>query len=169
MLVSLSPTPQVEFGFRDLWHRLQAKGKTVLFLFFYGLLTSQKGCLGKDNRFAIVVCFSHDFRFCKWKKLSLKAALSRYLRGTSVWWKCSKMNGNERKVTRKVFLKELFQCTEFSSYLLQLRICGGMEEDWTWKNSCYRSCAHGQGLLCLQLRADEAYGSIQWKMASFMC
>jgi len=31
-------------------------------------------------------------------------------------------------------------------------------------NSCYRSCAHGQSLLCLQLRADEAEGSIQWKM-----
>ena len=31
-------------------------------------------------------------------------------------------------------------------------------------NSCYRSCAHGQSLLCLQLRADEAYGSVQWKM-----
>ena len=31
-------------------------------------------------------------------------------------------------------------------------------------NSCYRSCAHGQGLLCLQLRADEAKGSIQWEM-----
>ena len=30
--------------------------------------------------------------------------------------------------------------------------------------SCYRSCAHGQSLLCLQLRADEAKGSIQWKM-----
>ena len=24
-----------------------------------------------------------------------------------------------------------------------------------WQNSCYRSCAHGQSLLCLQLRADE--------------
>ena len=34
----------------------------------------------------------------------------------------------------------------------------------TLGNSCYRSCAHGQGLLCLQLRADEAKGSIQWKM-----
>ena len=34
-----------------------------------------------------------------------------------------------------------------------------------WKdNSCYRSCAHGQSLLCLQLHADEAEGSIQWKM-----
>ena len=31
-------------------------------------------------------------------------------------------------------------------------------------NSCYRSCAHGQSLLCLQLRVDEAYRSIQWKM-----
>ena len=31
-------------------------------------------------------------------------------------------------------------------------------------NSCYRSCAHGESLLCLQLRVDEAYGSIQWKM-----
>ena len=31
-------------------------------------------------------------------------------------------------------------------------------------NSCYRSCGHGQSLLCLQLRADEAYGSVQWKM-----
>ena len=31
-------------------------------------------------------------------------------------------------------------------------------------NSSYRSCAHGQSLLCLQLRADEANGSIQWKM-----
>ena len=31
-------------------------------------------------------------------------------------------------------------------------------------NSCYRSCAHGQGFLCLQLHADEAKGSIQWKM-----
>ena len=31
-------------------------------------------------------------------------------------------------------------------------------------NSCYRSCAHGQSLLCLQLRVDEAEGSIQWKM-----
>ena len=31
-------------------------------------------------------------------------------------------------------------------------------------NSCYRSCAHGQSLLCLQLRADEAYGSVQRKM-----
>ena len=31
-------------------------------------------------------------------------------------------------------------------------------------NSRYRSCARGQGLLCLKLRADEAYGSIQWKM-----
>ena len=30
--------------------------------------------------------------------------------------------------------------------------------------SCYRSCAHGQSLLCLQLRADEGKGSIQWKM-----
>ena len=25
-------------------------------------------------------------------------------------------------------------------------------------------CAHGQSLFCLQLHADEAYGSIQWKM-----
>ena len=32
------------------------------------------------------------------------------------------------------------------------------------RNSCYRSCAHGQDLLCSQLRADEAKGSIQWKM-----
>ena len=32
------------------------------------------------------------------------------------------------------------------------------------ENSCYRSCALGQGLLCLQLRADEAKGSAQWKM-----
>ena len=31
-------------------------------------------------------------------------------------------------------------------------------------NSCYRSGAHEQSLLCLQLRADEAKGSIQWKM-----
>ena len=31
-------------------------------------------------------------------------------------------------------------------------------------NSCYRSCAQGQSLFCLQLRADEAKGSIQWKM-----
>ena len=31
-------------------------------------------------------------------------------------------------------------------------------------NSCYRSCTHGQSLLCLQLLADEAKGSIQWKM-----
>ena len=31
-------------------------------------------------------------------------------------------------------------------------------------NSCYRSRAQGQDLLCLQLRADEAKGSIQWKM-----
>ena len=30
--------------------------------------------------------------------------------------------------------------------------------------TCYRSCAHGQGLLCFQLRADEFLGSIQWKM-----
>ena len=30
--------------------------------------------------------------------------------------------------------------------------------------SYYRSCAHGQSPLCLQLRADEAKGSIQWKM-----
>ena len=35
-------------------------------------------------------------------------------------------------------------------------------------NSCYRSCAHGQSLLCLQLRrADEAKGSIQWKMTLY--
>ena len=33
-----------------------------------------------------------------------------------------------------------------------------------YHNSCYRSCAHGQSLLCLQLREDEAYGSTQWKM-----
>ena len=32
------------------------------------------------------------------------------------------------------------------------------------ENSCYRSCAPGQGLLCLQLRADESKGSVQWKM-----
>ena len=32
------------------------------------------------------------------------------------------------------------------------------------RNSCYRSCIHGQSLVCLQLHADEAYGSIQWKM-----
>ena len=31
-------------------------------------------------------------------------------------------------------------------------------------NSCYRSCAHGQSLLCLQLPADEAKGSIQCEM-----
>ena len=31
-------------------------------------------------------------------------------------------------------------------------------------NSCYRSCAHGQSLLCLQPRTDEAKGSIQWKI-----
>ena len=31
------------------------------------------------------------------------------------------------------------------------------------------SCAHGQSFLCLQLRADETKGSIQWKMTSFMC
>ena len=36
-------------------------------------------------------------------------------------------------------------------------------------NSCYRSCAHGQSLLCLQLRADEAKGSIQWKMTLQPC
>ena len=38
-------------------------------------------------------------------------------------------------------------------------------------NSCYRSCAHGQSLLCLQLCADKAYGSIQWEMApkSLLC
>ena len=24
-----------------------------------------------------------------------------------------------------------------------------------WQNSCYRSCAHGQSLLCLQLRVDQ--------------
>ena len=36
-------------------------------------------------------------------------------------------------------------------------------------NSCYRSWAHGQGLLCLQLRADEAKGSIQWKMTLYSC
>ena len=34
----------------------------------------------------------------------------------------------------------------------------------TTRNSRYRSCAHGQSLLSLQLRADEAKGSIQWKM-----
>lgn len=33
-----------------------------------------------------------------------------------------------------------------------------------WENSCYRSCTHGKSLLCLQLHADEAKGSIQWKM-----
>ena len=32
------------------------------------------------------------------------------------------------------------------------------------ENSCYRSCAHGKSLLCLQLHADEVKGSIQWKM-----
>ena len=31
-------------------------------------------------------------------------------------------------------------------------------------NRCYRGCAQGQGLLCLQLRVDEAKGPIQWKM-----
>ncbi|XP_015759127.1 PREDICTED: syntaxin-binding protein 5-like [Acropora digitifera] len=38
-------------------------------------------------------------------------------------------------------------------------------------NSCYRSCAHGQSLLCLQLCADKAYGSIQWEMTpkSLLC
>ena len=31
-------------------------------------------------------------------------------------------------------------------------------------------CTHGQSLLCLQLRADEAYGSIQNDpLASFVC
>ena len=33
-------------------------------------------------------------------------------------------------------------------------------------NSCYRSCAHGQSLLCLQLPAD---GSIQWEMTLWPC
>jgi len=33
-----------------------------------------------------------------------------------------------------------------------------------YHNSCYRSCAHRQSLLCLQLREVEAYGSTQWKM-----
>ena len=46
------------------------------------------------------------------------------------------------------------QALHFESHL-----AGGKPVDC----SCYRSCAHGQGLLCLQLRADEAYGSIQWK------
>ena len=42
---------------------------------------------------------------------------------------------------------------------------GGIVAEWLGRwNSCYRSCAHGQSLLCLQLRADEANGSIQWKM-----
>ena len=36
-----------------------------------------------------------------------------------------------------------------------------------WQNSCYRSCAYGQSLVCLQLRADEAKGSIQWKMTLY--
>ena len=36
------------------------------------------------------------------------------------------------------------------------------------RNSCHRSCAHRQGPLCLQLRADEAKGSIQWKMTLFV-
>ena len=31
-------------------------------------------------------------------------------------------------------------------------------------NSCYRSCAHGQSLLCLQLSADGAKESTQWEM-----
>ena len=35
MLVSLSPRPQADFEFRDLWLRLQAKGKTVAFLFLW--------------------------------------------------------------------------------------------------------------------------------------
>ena len=39
--------------------------------------------------------------------------------------------------------------------------------DTLLSNSCYRSCAHGQKLLCLKLRADEAYGSIQWKMTLY--
>ena len=36
-------------------------------------------------------------------------------------------------------------------------------------NSCYRSCSHGQGLLYLQLCADEAKGSIQRKMTLCLC
>ena len=38
-------------------------------------------------------------------------------------------------------------------------------------NSGYRSCAHGQSLLCLQLCADNAYGSIQWETTpnSLLC
>ena len=37
-------------------------------------------------------------------------------------------------------------------------------ESVTVHNSCCRSYAHEQSLLCLQLRADEAQWSIQWKM-----
>ena len=36
-------------------------------------------------------------------------------------------------------------------------------------NSCYRSCAHRQSLLCLQLRADEANGLMKWKMTLKPC
>ena len=34
-------------------------------------------------------------------------------------------------------------------------------------NSCYCSCAREQSLFCLQLHADEAYGSMQWKMTHY--
>jgi len=45
-------------------------------------------------------------------------------------------------------------------FLLQT-ISEVLVDKW-YLNSCYCSCSHGQGLLCLQLRADEAKGSIQW-------
>ena len=46
-------------------------------------------------------------------------------------------------------------------------ICLLPARSWGICNSCYRSCAREQGLLCLQLRADEAYGSIHWKMTLY--
>ena len=44
---------------------------------------------------------------------------------------------------------------------LRDKIKAGADLVRTITSSCYRSCAHGQGLLCLQLRTDEAKGSIQ--------
>ena len=54
------------------------------------------------------------------------------------------------------------------NHLKQMQKMSYTDSDFLYKikryNSCYHSCAHGQSLLCLQLRADEAKGSIQWKM-----
>ena len=54
-------------------------------------------------------------------------------------------------------LQDIFPIHRYSSTYLSTKTN-------IWFNSCYRSCAHGQGLLCLELRADKAEGSTQWKM-----